>query len=34
MSNLVDFYNKKNIRNFEGYSQQVNGQVEFLKNIS
>ena len=33
MSNLVDFYKKKNITNFEGYSQQVKGQADFLRNI-
>lgn len=33
MTNLVDFYKEKNITNFEGYSQQVKGQVEFLRNI-
>tara|TARA_Y100000389_G_scaffold44671_1_gene39368 strand:- start:3830 stop:4423 length:594 start_codon:yes stop_codon:yes gene_type:complete len=33
MINLVDFYKEKNITNFEGYSQQVKGQVEFLRNI-
>ena len=33
MSNLVDFYKKKNITKFEGYSQQVKGQVDFLRNI-
>tara|TARA_A100001015_G_C14913054_1_gene681261 strand:- start:360 stop:953 length:594 start_codon:yes stop_codon:yes gene_type:complete len=33
MTNLVNFYKEKNITNFEGYSQQVQGQVEFLRNI-
>ena len=33
MINLLDFYKEKNITNFEGYSQQVKGQVEFLRNI-
>lgn len=33
MSNLVDFYKEKNIVNFEGYSQQVKGQADFLRNI-
>ena len=33
MINLVDFYKEKNITKFEGYSQQVKGQVEFLRNI-
>ena len=33
MINLVDFYKEKNITNFEGYSQEVKGQVEFLRNI-
>lgn len=33
MSNLVDFYKEKNITIIEGYSQQVKGQVKFLRNI-
>ena len=34
MTNLVDFYKEKNITKFrEGYSQQVKGQVKFLRNI-
>lgn len=33
MSNLVDFYKKKNITVFEGYSQQIKGQADFLRNI-
>ena len=33
MTNLVDFYKEKKITNFEGYSQQVKGQVKFLRNI-
>ena len=33
MSNLVDFYKEKNQQIAEGYSQQVKGQVEFLRNI-
>ena len=33
MSNLSDFYNKINITQFEGHSQQVKEQVNFLKNI-
>ena len=33
MSNLVDFYKKANITNFEGYSQQIKGQIDFLRNI-
>ena len=34
MSYLVDFYKKRYITNFfEGYSQQVKGQVDFLRNI-
>ena len=33
MSNLVDFYKEKNIVNFEGYSQQVKEQVDFLRDI-
>ena len=33
MTNLVDFYKEKNITKFEGYSQEVKGQVEFLRNI-
>lgn len=33
MNNLVDFYKKKNITQFEGYSQQVKEQIIFLKNI-
>ena len=33
MSNLSDFYRQQNITNFEGYSQQVKGQTDFLRNI-
>ena len=33
MINLVDFFKEKNITKFEGYSQQIKEQVEFLKNI-
>ena len=33
MTNLVDFYKKKNIKNFEGYSQEVKGQANFLRKI-
>jgi len=30
---LVDFYKKKNIKKMEGYSQEVAGEVDFLKKI-
>ena len=33
MTSLSDFYKEKNIKVNEGYSQQVKGQVDFLKNI-
>lgn len=33
MFNLTDFYNSKNITNFEGHSQQSKEETEFLKNI-
>tara|TARA_B110000211_G_C13901130_1_gene473989 strand:- start:114 stop:746 length:633 start_codon:yes stop_codon:yes gene_type:complete len=33
MSNLIDFYNSKNINRFEGYSQEIKGQTDFLRNI-
>lgn len=33
MSNLIDFLQKKNITNLEGYSQQVKRQSEFLRKI-
>ena len=33
MSNLVNFYKKENVNIIEGYSQQVKGQVDFLRNI-
>ena len=33
MSNLIEFYSLNNITNFEGYSQQVPGQIIFLKDI-
>ena len=33
MTNLVDFYKSKNITNFEGYSQQIREQNDFLKVI-
>ena len=33
MTTLIDFYKQQNIRNFEGYSQQVKEQSDFLRNI-
>ena len=34
MSTLEKFYNEKKISNFEGFSQQVEEQTTFLKNIA